>query len=96
MSTSERPESHAWRSRERPLRLERRLEFSDYETTRVFLERSEALSEATGIYPNLSFGRTYVNLTLFADEAGGEITPELKRFADQIDALASRQPEEPE
>jgi pterin-4a-carbinolamine dehydratase len=78
------------------LRLERRLEFSDYETTRVFLERSEALSEATGIYPNLSFGRTYVNLTLFADEAGGEITPELKRFADKIDALASRQPEDPE
>jgi pterin-4a-carbinolamine dehydratase len=96
VSSSERPEAHAWRSRERPLRLERRLEFSDYETTRLFLERSELLSKETGIYPNLSFGRTYVNLTLFADEAGGEITPELKRFADRIDALASPQPENPE
>ncbi len=96
MPTSDRPEPHAWRSRERPLRLERRLEFPDYETTRVFLEGSEVLSEETGIYPNLSFGRTYVNLTLFADEAGGEITPELNRFAEQIDALASRKPEDPE
>jgi pterin-4a-carbinolamine dehydratase len=96
VSTSNRPEAHAWRSRERPLRLERRLEFPDYESTRLFLEGSEALSEETGIYPNLSFGRTYVNLTLFADEARGEITPELKRFAGQIDALAGRQPEDPE
>ena len=88
MSTSDPREPATWRRRERPLRLERRLEFDDYEGTRVFLERSETYSEETGIYPNLSFGRTYVNLTLFADEADGEITPEMVEFAERIDAMA--------
>ena len=87
MSTSDLREPATWHRRERPLRLERRLEFADYEATRVFLERSETLSEETGIYPNLSFGRTYVNLTLFADEDGGEITPKLIEFAERIETL---------
>ncbi|KAA6187460.1 pterin-4-alpha-carbinolamine dehydratase [Thiohalocapsa marina] len=77
-----------WRRRERPLRLERRLEFADYEQTRVFLEHSESLSEKTAIYPNMSFGRTYVNLTLFADEGEQDIAPAVRAFAERVDALA--------
>ncbi|MCX5947471.1 MAG: 4a-hydroxytetrahydrobiopterin dehydratase, partial [Cyanobacteria bacterium] len=34
-----------WKQRPRPDRLERRIEFDDYETTRTFLERLNALSE---------------------------------------------------
>jgi len=86
--TSEDSPIGGWRRRQRPLRLERRLEFPDYETTRQFLEQSEKLSETTGIYPNMSFGRTYVNLTLFADEASGELTPELASFAERLDVLS--------
>jgi pterin-4a-carbinolamine dehydratase len=70
------------------VRLERRLEFSGYEETSAFLHRAAELSEATGIYPNLSFGRTYVNLTLFAEEASGELEAEQIGFAQQLDALA--------
>ncbi len=77
----------SWRHRERPLRLERRLTFPHYEATQAFLAHAAALSERTGIYPNLSFGRTYVNLTLFAEEAGGELTPELMSFAQGVDDL---------
>ncbi len=80
--------AHGWRNRARPLRLERRLCFADYEATRAFLEESEKLSEETGIYPNLSFGRTYVNLTLFAEEGAKEIGERLNAFAERIDALA--------
>ncbi|MGB5831704.1 MAG: pterin-4-alpha-carbinolamine dehydratase, partial [Thiohalocapsa sp.] len=79
--------------RERPLRLERRLEFSEYERLRDFLDRAGALSEQTGIYPNLSFGRTYVNMTLFADEEIGELTAETERFAQRVDSLVES-PEE--
>ena len=64
------------------------MEFADYEATQGFLEGAAALSERTGIYPNLSFGRTYVNLTLFAEEASGVISPELEAFAQAVDALA--------
>ncbi len=82
------PSWHGWTRRERPLRLERRLEFPDYEATRVYLERAGALSESLGIYPNLSFGRTYVNLGLFADEDSGELTAEALVFAERIDQLS--------
>jgi len=93
VSTSDDPTTPAWRRRDRPLRLERRLEFPDYEATREFLERAGKLSEQTGIYPNLSFGRTYVNLTLFADEAGGDLTPALTAFAQRVDNLVGGQEE---
>lgn len=78
---------HPWRRRERPLRLERRLEFANYELLRDFLDRAGELSEQTGLYPNLSFGRTYVNMTLFADDDSGELTAEAERFAERVDGL---------
>ena len=53
-----------WTQRSRPDRLERRIEFDDYESTRSFLERLNALAEGEGRFPDISFGRTYVNLTL--------------------------------
>ncbi len=76
---------HGWRRRQRPLRLERRLEFQDYDSLRDFLDRVAELSEQTSIYPNQSFGRTYVNLTLFADEDSGEITAAAEEFAARVD-----------
>jgi 4a-hydroxytetrahydrobiopterin dehydratase len=57
-----------WTQRTRPDRLERRIEFDDYESTRIFLERLNALAESEGRYPDISFGRTYVNLTLRPDD----------------------------
>lgn len=78
---------HQWRRRERPLRLDRRFEFPDYDATAAFTERAGALSETTGIYPNLSFGRTHASMTLFADEETGTLTPEIEAFARAIDDL---------
>ncbi len=78
---------HPWRERGRPLRLERRVEFGDYEPLRAFLDRLAELSEATEVYPNLSFGRTYVNLTLFAEEGAEQVDEHLHAFARQVDAL---------
>lgn len=82
------PAFAGWTQRERPRRLERRLEFPDYATTRAFLDRAAELSEQTGVYPDLSFGRTYVNLVLLADEASGELTAEVLHFAQAIAHLA--------
>lgn len=78
---------HPWRERQRPLRLERRVEFGDYEPLRDFLDGVAELSEATEVYPNLSFGRTYVNLTLFAEEGDDQVAEGLQQFARQVDAL---------
>ena len=81
--------AHGWRRRQRPVRLERRLEFADYEALRDFLDRVADLSEETGIYPNQSFGRTYVNLTLFAEEGSDEISAAAQDFAERVDKLVT-------
>jgi 4a-hydroxytetrahydrobiopterin dehydratase len=75
-----------WTQRTRPDRLERRIEFDDYESTRSFLERLNALAESEGRFPDISFGRTYVNLTLRPEEEQpvGEVD---QAFAAAIDAL---------
>jgi Pterin 4 alpha carbinolamine dehydratase. len=52
-----------WTPRPKPEqaeRLERRVEFGDYATTRDFLERLNALCEVEQRFPDISFGRTYV------------------------------------
>ena len=75
-----------WTQRTRPDRLERRIEFDDYESTRSFLEQLNALAESEGRFPDISFGRTYVNLTLRPDDEQpvGEVD---QAFAAAIDAL---------
>lgn len=78
---------HLWNHRARPERLERRIEFTDYESTRLFLERLNNLSEQEGCFPDISFGRTYVNLTVRAEGEGGEIGPNETSFAAAIDDL---------
>ncbi|SEQ27896.1 Pterin-4a-carbinolamine dehydratase [Ectothiorhodospira magna] len=76
-----------WTRRERPLRLERRLAFPDYEATRRFLEQAGALSEREGVYPDISFGRTYVNMTLHADDNATELSDAQHRFVTALDTL---------
>ncbi len=58
---------HQWTERPRPARLERRVELPDYAATRRFLDAAAVSCERAGIYPDISFGRTYVNMTLVAD-----------------------------
>ncbi len=76
-----------WTQRPRPDRLERRIEFSDYEATRVFLEHLNTLSEQQSRFPDISFGRTYVNITLRAEEEDGAIGDVDQAFAAAIDGL---------
>ena len=76
-----------WNERSRPARLERRLEFPDYEATRVFLDRAADLSEREGLYPDMSFGRTYVNITVHADEGAEALGERQRRLAEGINAL---------
>ena len=76
-----------WTQRARPDRLERRIEFDDYETTRTFLERLNAFSEEQGRFPDISFGRTDVNLTLRPEQEDGAIEAADTTFAAAIDGL---------
>ena len=59
---------HKWNKRSRPERLERRFEFSSYEMTRDFLDRLGDLCENRERFPDISFGKVYVNITVRPEE----------------------------
>lgn len=58
------PLADGWKRIDRPPSLFARYEFASYRETSAFLDRLAALSNEVGIYPDLSFGNTYVNITL--------------------------------
>ena len=78
-----------WEKRKRPNRLERRFEFQTYDATRDFLDRLGKLSESKKIFPDISFGKTYVNITLRpeSEEEDAQITDVENKFANEIDGL---------
>ncbi|WP_413442513.1 4a-hydroxytetrahydrobiopterin dehydratase [Synechococcus sp. MIT S1220] len=78
-----------WKERRRPVCLERRYEFESYNATRDFLDRLGLHSEATQRFPDISFGRTYVNITLRPEDDGdsAQIADADHSFAAEIDAL---------
>ncbi|KPK55797.1 MAG: pterin-4-alpha-carbinolamine dehydratase [Thiotrichales bacterium SG8_50] len=77
-----------WQERKRPTRLEGRFEFADYQTLRDFLDRAAELSEREGLYPDMGFGRDYVNITIHAKEGEEALGDAQHRFAQQLDDLA--------
>ena len=80
--------SHQWQERNRPLRLERRYEFQDYSALRDFLDRAADLSEQEGFYPDMGFGRDYVNITIHVNDGENALDENQHRFAQRLDTLA--------
>ena len=76
-----------WQRQDLPPILTRRFEFESYAETRRFLDGIARLSEEAGLYPNLSFGKTYVSVTIDAD--GKKIGPDLIALAQKIDRLVA-------
>ena len=78
-----------WQERQRPFRLEKRFDFETYQLTRDFLDRLGELSEASKRFPDLSFGKTYVNITLRpqSEEEASQLSAEDYQFAAEIDGL---------
>ena len=76
-----------WQRQDLPPILTRRFEFESYAETRGFLDGIARLSEEAGLYPNLSFGKTYVSVTIDAD--GKKIGPDLIALAQKIDLLVA-------
>jgi pterin-4a-carbinolamine dehydratase len=82
--------SQQWQERTRPVRLERRYDFKDYSTLRDFLDRAAELSEKEDLYPDMSFGRDYVNITIQVDEDQEQLGEKQRKFAEQLEILADQ------
>ena len=74
-----------WQEQQRPPMLSRRFEFASYAETRRFLDLLAELSERTGNYPDLNFGRQHVNVNV--NSAAAELGEADYRFAGEVDAL---------
>lgn len=79
--------SGQWHERKRPSRLERRYNFEDYYSLRDFLDRAAELSEREDFYPDMGFGKDYVNITIHADEGQEQLATSQHQFASQLDKL---------
>ena len=72
-----------WNERESPLRIEKRFEFEEYSKISKFMERIEKLCKEKDIYPNISFGKNFVSLSIFLDNK--KISDNEKDFSKNID-----------
>ena len=76
-----------WKSVQHPPSLFRRFQFASYRDTRAFLDRLASLSEETDLYPDLGFGPTHVNVTIYGADGRVPGTDEVD-FAARAGALA--------
>jgi len=74
-----------WNERESPLRIEKRFEFDQYSKISKFMGEIEKLCKERDIYPNISFGKNFVSLSIFLDNK--EISDKEKDFSMDIDKI---------
>ena len=72
-----------WKERESPLRIEKRFEFDQYSKISKFMEKIEKLCKEKDIYPNISFGKNFVSLSIFLDDK--KLSDKEKNFSKDID-----------
>ena len=72
-----------WNKRESPLRIEKRFEFEKYSKISNFVGKIEKLCKEKGVYPNISFGKNFVSLSIFLDNE--KISDKEKVFSKDID-----------
>ena len=72
-----------WNERESPLRIEKRFEFEEYSKISKFMEKIEKLCKKKDIFPNISFGKNFVSLSIFLDNK--KISDREKDFSKDID-----------
>ena len=73
-----------WNKRESPLRVEKRFEFEEYSRISKFMKMVDELCKLKNIYPNISFGKNFVSITIFL---GSEKLSKIEKdFSNQIDS----------
>ena len=74
-----------WNQRESPLRVEKRFEFEEYSRISKFMKMVEELCKEKNIFPNISFGKNFVSITIFLSSEN--LTSIEKDFSNQIDSF---------
>jgi len=78
----------SWQVQQRPPLMTRRFDFASYAETRQFLDDLAALSERSGYFPDLNFGKTHVSVSV---APRGESLGEAEYgFTAEVDVIASK------
>lgn len=75
-----------WVYKNQPPSLFRRFQFDGYHNLRIFLDHLADLSKETEYYPDISFGKDYANVTVYASDEKA-LSEEDKAFAQRVDKL---------
>lgn len=73
---------------ERISALNHRFDFASYAETRQFLDKMADLSKREDYYPNMSFGKTYVNVCI-EGEGRAALIERKSSFISEMEALAA-------
>ncbi len=76
-------------SPERLPALNKRFDFSSYIEMRHFLDQMADLSKREGYYPNVSFGKTYANISIDAED-WATLIGRNSSFISEMEALAAK------
>jgi len=74
-----------WNKRKSPLRVEKRFEFEQYLKISKFMKEIDELCKEKNIYPNISFGKNFVSITIFLSSE--ELSKIEKDFSNKIDSF---------
>ena len=72
-----------WNHRESPSRIEKRFEFEEYSKISKFMRMVDELCKEKNIFPNISFGKNFVSVSIFLDSE--EIPSNEKEFSIILD-----------
>ena len=72
-----------WNQRETPLRVEKRFEFEEYSSISKFMKMVDELCKEKNIFPNISFGKNFVSVSIFLDSE--KIPSNEKEFSMRLD-----------
>ena len=74
-----------WNRKESPLRIEKRFEFDNYQKISKFMKIVDDLCKSKKIYPNISFGKSFVSFTIVLDNE--KINNKEEDFSKNIDNI---------
>jgi len=78
-----------WSEKVSPPRIEKRFEFDNYSETSSFMKEIDNLCKTKDIFPNISFGKQFVGITIFFDKE--KISNKEKDFSIEIDSIFIKQ-----
>lgn len=82
--------SSAWKQKDRANTLEARFDFADFDVLRDFLDDVADVAENVGHHPNLSFGRDYASVIIYAQDQEKGLSETDFNLAQGIDEAFSK------